>query len=416
MRALLPLLAGAALLLAGCSARERANPFDPLNPSTGGRPPGFMAIAGDREVTLRWDAVSGGTFIGFQLFRRAPGESAFREITAVLHPTRTTFRDFPLVNGGDFAYRLYFVFRSGLGNLPAEDVASPGSVRPWLIESGGSDLIRATPDNRHVLERRGSYGATADVAANPRNGDVWVADPGAGRVVIYQADTGVTTSVPGFQRPIAVVIDPSNTTGWVCDEGLGGVYHVQRSGKIEPTSIGPLNQPVDAAVDPFNSHVWICELNLDRVLHYDDVGMFQWACPVARPSRVAVDSTTHEGWVTSFETGTVTRVSPGGQVLGTFPDFVAPLGVAVDWNRGRIWIADPYAGRVIALERSGQEAFHLNGLSDAGELSVDPATGEVWVALGAPGSIARISPTGTILRIQQGFDFPFAISVDPGGR
>ena len=414
MRPLLSLLATAALLLGGCSSRERANPFDPLNPGTGGRPSGFTALAADREVRLRWDAVSGGTFIGYQLFRRAPGETSYQPLTDVLGTSVISFRDSPLLNGGDYAYRLYFVFRSGLGSLPGEDTAGPGPARPWLIESRRGDLIRSTPDNRHVLERRGGFGATADVAVNPRNGDVWVVDEEGGRVVVYQADAGVAVSVPSFQRPVAVAVDPSNTTGWVCDQGL--VHHVRRTGQFEPIPIGPLDQPVDAAVDPFNGYVWICELGRNRVHLYDDAGQFLWTCPVSRPSRVAVDSLTHEGWVTSFEAGVVTRVSPAGVVLDTFSGFVAPLGVAVDSNRGLVWVADPYAGRVVALRRDGQTAFQVNRLTDAGELSVDAATGEAWVALGSPGSIARVSPTGTILRTQGGFVFPFAIAVDPGGR
>lgn len=415
MRALLPLLVCAILPFAGCSTRERANPFDPLNPSTGGRPAGFMALAGDGEVRLHWNAATGNEFIGFQLFRRDPGQADYQPITGVLSRSITSFRDVPLVNGSDFAYRLHFVFLSGLGTLAAEDVASPGTTLPWIIESGGSELIQLTPDNRHVFDRRTGYGSTADVAANPRNGDVWVADEGNGRVVIYHAGTGLTVSVPGFELPTAIGVDPSSANAWVCDAARGRADQFSRGG-APLGSITSLNHPVDVAVDPFNGYVWICELAGDRVRLSDDVGTFRWAATVGNPSRVAVDSTTHEGWVTSYDLGTVTRVSPAGQVLGTFSGFVAPLGVAVDPHRGRIWIADPYASRVTALYRDGQEAFRVNGLNDAGELSIDPATGEAWVVLGATGSVVRISPTGTIIRTQKGFRFPFAISVDPGGR
>ncbi len=380
MRALLPILGCAALLIAGCSSRERANPFDPLNPSTGGRPAGFLALAGDRDVTLRWSAVAGGAFSGYRLFRRAPGEVDYRAITDVLAPTLTSFRDVPLVNGSDYAYRLYFVFPSGLGRSPAEDFASPGAAIPWVIESGGSDVIRLTPDNRHVVVRRVGNGRTADVAANPTNGDVWVVDEGSGRVVIHVGGSSATVSVPGFNLPVAVAVDSFNATGWICDVGRGRVYHLRRDGQVDALSLGPLNQPVDAAVDPFNGFVWVCELGANRVVHYDDAAQILWSRTVAGPSRVAVDSTTREGWVTSFERGTVTRISPGGQVLDTFTGFVAPLGLAVDARRGRIWIADPYAGRVTALYRDGQEEFRVTGLSDAGELSVDAASGEAWVA------------------------------------
>lgn len=416
MRALLPFLVAAAVALAGCGSRERANPFDPLNPATSGRPSGFLALAGDREVTLRWNPVSGGGFTGYQIFRRGPGETGYTELTAVLSPALTTFRDIPLVNGADYAYRLYFVFLSGLGSHPAEDTATPGAAMPWVVEGAGSDLVRLTPDNRHVMLRRGGNEGSVDVAANPSNGDVWVADQGSGRVVVYQAGGGVTVSVPGFNQPAAVTVDAFDATAWICDLGRGRVYHLRRDGQLDAASLGPLDRPVDAAVDPFNGFVWVCEFAGDRVVYFDDTRQSLWSASVPGPSRVAVDSTTREGWVTSFDDGTVTRISPAGNVLGTFAGFVAPLGVAVDSRRGRIWIADPYAGRVTALDRAGQEEFHVTGLDDAGDLSVDLGTGEVWAALGATGTVARISPTGVVLREQRGFRTPISISVDPGGR
>lgn len=415
MRARLALLGALALLAAGCSSRPRANPFDPLNPSTSGRPPGFMALAGDRQVTLRWDPVVGGNFTGYRLYRRAAGEIGFTAITDVLDPLTTSFRDIPLVNSQQYDYRLYFVFLSGIGSNPSEDQATPGAAMPWLIESDGDDIIRVTPDNRRVAARRPGFGQTTDLAVNPTNGDVWVTDAGGGRVVVYEAASGVTVSIAGLSNPQAVAVDPGDATGWVCDAGRSSVYHLNRDGQLLSASIGPLNQPVDAAVDPGPGNLWVCELGANRVGRYD-LGQLQWSVTIPGPSRVAVDSVTHEGWVTSFGSGIVTRVSPNGQVLGTFPGFTAPLGVAVDARRGRIWIADPYAGRITALRRDGSEEFRLSGLGDAGEIAVDPATGEAWAVLGVTGSVARLSPAGAVLRVQGGFQFPYAIGVDPGGR
>jgi DNA-binding beta-propeller fold protein YncE len=414
MRARLALLAALALA-AGCSQRERANPFDPRNPSTAGRPPGFLAVAGDRQVSLSWSTVPSGSFIGYQVYRRIAGQSTFSPLTDVLGPYNTAFRDIPLLNGLEYDYRLYFVFPSGLGNAPSEQQAGPGPAAPWLIESGGDDIFRLTPDNRHVGSRRSGFGATADLAVNPTNGDVWVADQPGGRVVLYQASGGVTVSIPGFSEPRAIGVDPLNATAWVCDAGRGRVYHVNRSGQFDALSIGPLDQPLDAAVDPGPGYVWICEFGANRVSRWD-LAAQTWSVPVTGPSRVAVDSVTEEGWVTSFGAGTVSRISPNGQVLDTYTGFTAPLGVAVDSRRGRIWIADPYAGRVVVLGRDGRQQFQVAGLTDAGEVAVDPASGEGWAVLGATGSVAHISGVGVLLRVQGGFQFPYAIGVDPGGR
>jgi len=415
MRARLALLVSLALLAAGCSERERSNPFDPLNPSTSGRPPGFQALAGDRQVSLRWDLVTGGTFTGFQIYRRAPGETDFQPLTDVLSTFNTTFRDVPLVNGAEYDYRLYFVFPFGRGSTPSEQQAAPGAAMPWLIEANGSDIIRVTPDNRHVASRRTGFGETVDLGVNPVNGDVWVADAAGGRVVIVEGTGGVTVSVPGFNTPNAIGVDPADGTAWVCDAGRGRVYHLNRDGQFLPFSIGVLDQPVDAAVDVDPGFVWVCERGANQVSRYD-FDSLQFSVPVAAPSRVAVDSVTHEGWVTSFANGVVTRISPSGQIVDTFNGFTAPLGVAVDSRRGRVWIADPHAGRITALRRDGQQEFQVQGLPDAGELAVDLATGEAWAVLGSTGSVARLSPAGLILRVQGGFQFPYAIGVDPGGH
>lgn len=134
------------------------------------------------------------------------------------------------------------------------------------------------------------------------------------------------------------------------------------------------------------------------------------------PSRVAVDSLTREGWITSYENGTVTHLAFNGSPFPPVTGFTSPLGVAVDSRRGRIWIADPGASRVVALQRDGSQEFQVTGLSDAGELSVDLATGDAWVVLGRPGELVRISPAGVVLRRLGGFRSPIAVSVDPGGR
>ncbi|MEK7331538.1 MAG: hypothetical protein AAB113_12130, partial [Candidatus Eisenbacteria bacterium] len=252
-------------------------------------------------------------------------------------------------------------------------------------------------------------------AANPADGAVWVADEGFGRVVVYQPGSGVTVSIPGLNRPRAVAVDPFDGTGWICDVGQNLVHHFTPRGDPASLPIAPLDRPVDVAVDPQDGSVWVCELGGDRVGRFESTRPL-WRRTVADPSRVAVDSTTREGWVTSYANGTVTHLSRSGQPLVTLTDFTSPLGVAVDARRGRIWIADPGAGSVVALRRDGSEEFRVTGLADAGELAVDLGTGEAWVVLGDPGELARISPAGVLLRVLGGFRSPIAVSVDPGGR
>jgi hypothetical protein len=129
-----------------------------------------------------------------------------------------------------------------------------------------------------------------------------------------------------------------------------------------------------------------------------------------------VDSASRDGWISSFNQGTVTRLSTIGDTVAVIGGFTTPLGVAVDARRGRIWVADPGARGVVALRLDNSVEFRVAELGDAGDVSVDAATGDAWVVLRATGELARVSPpsAGGAIRRLGGLHGPFSISVDPG--
>ena len=108
MRTVAALLA-LGVLLGGCSERERANPFDPMNPSTGGRPAGFKAIAGSGYVQLRWQTPVGVDLTGYHLRRRAQGDSVYRVLVNAIHASQTSFLDTNVQNDQRYDYRLSFI-------------------------------------------------------------------------------------------------------------------------------------------------------------------------------------------------------------------------------------------------------------------------------------------------------------------
>ena len=69
-------------------------------------------------MRLSWTEVASPTLVGYQVFRLAPGDTAYRALTGVLPPSQTSLGDFGLLNGADHRYRLYFVFEAGLGPRP----------------------------------------------------------------------------------------------------------------------------------------------------------------------------------------------------------------------------------------------------------------------------------------------------------
>ena len=77
MRRLGWLLAVLVLFVAsgGCETRDRSNPLDPYNNETGGLIDGFNALAGNRQVEIRWSRVKQNGLVGYRLLRWLVGDT-----------------------------------------------------------------------------------------------------------------------------------------------------------------------------------------------------------------------------------------------------------------------------------------------------------------------------------------------------
>lgn len=413
MRAVAALLILAAVL-AGCSSRDRLNPFDPANPRTGGRPADFRAFADDDFVLLRWTPQRQSGLTGFQLFRRGPGQPSFQAISGVLSPADGFFTDRGVANGSTYEYRLFYVFTDGLGDLPATDRATPGPVRPWVSEFNGGTIARLTADGRYVTSRSGGFNSANDLAVDRNTGVVWVSDPFGGKVQVFDPIQGTFVNISGLSEPGDLALDLSDQTAWICDTGAGAVRHYTRFGTQASPSLDLLDQPIGVAFEQTNRILWVCERGGDRVRTFLSNGAAQWTVPLSRPSRVAIDSTTREGWVTSFTDGAVYRLSAVGVRLDSLTSLGGPIGVAVDPRRGRIWVCDALAGRLVALRRDATVEFQVTGLTEVREVAVDLATGDAWATLPPEGRVVRVGPDGTVLAQATGLIDPAAIAIDPG--
>lgn len=413
MRGLVPFLI-AALALAGCSRRERSNPFDPANPTTGGVPVGFVAIAGRGVVDLRWQPSSVPGEVGFQLFRRLPGETEYSPISGLLHGGTSAAVDFPARDGVLHEYRLYHVLEGRVTGLPAEDRATPGPRRPWVSDFVARTLSRLSNDGRRVAEvRTGFFGPTA-VAVARGSRRVWVADTWQGQVLGIDPDGSVRVTIPGLTEPVAIAGDLGRDDLWICDQARDAVYRYGFGGTLKtPSSLGTLDAPLDVAVDLARGAVWVCERGGNRVRRFQSDTTPIAAADLIAPSRVAVDSATGDAWVTSFEGGMVVRFDADGIARDT-TRLAGPIGVAVDPRAGRIWVADARAGALVALRRAGAEEFRVTGLPRVEALSLDLMTGECWAAVPGSGQVVRVAAPGTVLERAFGFTDPAGIAIDPG--
>lgn len=396
--------------LAGCAERERANPFDPANQNTQGRPAGFMALARDARVDLVWQAQTAAGLVGYQLWRRTANETTFHAISAVLKPTVTRYVDVGLLNGLDHDYRLYYVLASGPGAGPAEDIATPGPQVPWVADGADAALLEVTADGRHVAASHTGFVRPVSVAVDTVSNHVWSSDPDAAEVRVLDASTGVSLTIPVSGTPGAIATVAGDSSAWVCAEDGGLVLHLGPEGQRLGIWSG-FALPLGIAISGFDGSLWVCEHDGNRVWRRDfDLGT-STSVTLSQPSRVAVDASTGEAWVTSFSNALVWKLSPTDTPMDTLGGFVGPVGIAVDSQRGNVWIADPAGDQVFVFDVNGTRRFTVGGLPGARSVAVDPVTGDGWVAAISSGEIIRISATGTVIRRLAGAGEPNDIAV-----
>jgi streptogramin lyase len=410
------LLAG--LSIAGCSGRERTNPLDPANPETHGRPEAFVALAGERSVTLQWAPLSSPALAGYALRRRGPLDSDFVSVGGTLPPDRTSYLDAGLTDDSTYAYRLSFVLASGFTSPPAEAEARPGPAVPWVADAGADLIVRLTPDDRRrVLELPG-LDNPADVAVERVRGRVWASSRTLGYVAVWEADGTLVGYDFIFQAPGALAPLPGTNSGWVVEERAGALSLWTPGSGVSAQALG-LDLPSDVALESRSGSAWVVDRSARRLLRISPSGVALGAVDLpGRPWRVAADPSSGDVWVSYPEDGAVERRDSTGALLARATGLPGAFTLAPDPARGRVWVTLADANALVALSLSAQVVLRIGDLEAPRGLALDPRTGEVWVTtLGlrdGDGSVWLVSPSGQVLMRQTGFTRPFALALDPG--
>lgn len=409
------LVALAVLALAGCSQRERANPLDPGNPLTGGRPTGFNAVASYAQVQLTWTSQPNLAIDGYQLFRVAPGDSVWRPLSGVLPLEVSRYLDAGLPNGQRVRYRLDYVIGGAAAGRPVEDEATPGALRPWVTDPGASAILQLSPDGRDVSRRETRFGRAARIAVDPVDGFLWVSSLETGRVWAWDPRGFAALMIAAVPSPDAMAISPFDNSAWICDRG-GVVWHFSRDGTVPtPGRLSPFEEPGAIATCALDASVWICERGGNRVRHYSAAGVPLGAAFVQAPSRVAVDSLTRVAYVTSFTLGRIWRIAENGALIDSTSAAVGPIGIAIDRARNRVWVADTDGARVLGLDLATLAvAQTITNVGSPYDLAVDTSNGDVWVVARANGAVLRLASDGTRRDILTGLSDPYEIKLDPG--
>ena len=257
--------------------------------------------------------------LGYQLFRKLVTDTAYVAITGI--DSRRAPRasaTFSSRTGSSTHYRLYYVFDRGIGNLPAEDVATPGPLEPWVADFGRRAVARMTADGAPCRIAGQPFGAARPASAadrrrlGSRQRRGLGVRPATARWWSTPRPPAAASRSRSPHRPGAIALDPvdgsavGRVTTWI-----SAVYHFRASGAVaSPGELDAFENPLDIAVDPRRSiGVGVRARRQSRRVTSPPTARDGCSPRVLAPSRVAVDSLTHEVWVTSFSRGRVYRIS-----------------------------------------------------------------------------------------------------------
>lgn len=397
-------LAIAALLLvaAGCDTRIRENPFDPLNPDTGGRPSLLKASARDGFVDLRWEDGGMAAIEEFSVYKGLSPDSLSLVVSVPF--VYRLFREGGLTNGVTYHFAIGFQFSDGQDLLTAAEPVTPGPDVPWLLDDENPSLALLGADGRSVVARVEPDADFVDLTMEPETSLVWSIDPVRGRIVAYDKQGRLAAGWSGFELPSRVSADLGSGGVWLLSFDRGTLERVDRQGRksmIDSTLVMPLD--VDAS--PLGG-CWVSDAQ--GLLHrYSPEGEKITVEQVARPVRLSATGQ-NDVWVADPLWDEALRVSKAG-ILSRVGDLDGPYDVAATPDGG-CWIAD--RTRVLRVDGSGQVLLMVGGFSGAGAIDYNPRTDECWVADSFADRVVRVSSAGTWVTVLSDVTSPFALAGD----
>ena len=245
--------------------------------------------------------------------------------------------------------------------------------------------IQATPSLQSTVA--GNLMTPSQIAVDAA-GNLYVADSGLGKVLMYPAGSGASSTPgsigTGLTAPTGVAVDGAGDV-FIADSGTGSVYEVP-VGQSEVTGQAPGLNPTSQVTLATGLGTSGLQLAADGSGHLY----------VADPSNARVAKISDIGASTASNLGTATTFLTTG--------FTAPSAVAIDSNNN-LYVIDgsnlfEVAGGI------GTPTTLLNDLSNATSLAVDPS-GAVYVS--AAGGTMRIPFAGGVL--ETGGGTPIASSV-----
>lgn len=192
----------------------------------------------------------------------------------------------------------------------------------------------------------------------------------------------------GFDGPIEPVVDTFNGRVYVPMNGQDGVTVTNGSNDGIIANISVPQPPVGAAFDSWNGNVYVASNGIISVINSTTDRVDENMVGAAYPMYIAFDSnngylyeTTSNSVSTPYGYLTVINAETGNAVANTA--LQDPYGLAVDYQNGRIFVADQgLQGVYVISDKTQQVVAQLNLKLDVTGATFDSTNGNIYVTGG----------------------------------
>lgn len=391
----------------GCTDRQARNPLDPRAEDPGLEVGPLEAVAGNAEVTLRWNYRAFEDLTGYRIYRRS-GDGAldlYRELDA----TASSHADLQVENGTTYAYQLALLIRGeGERRLDPVRLATPGPQAGWAADPGSGVVWRISPDNRAAFFGQGRFPGLVGVGVDHRDGSCWVSDRYFKGLIRISADGELSEHPAAVEEAGALSIDPEAQAGWLVDAAHQTVYWFALPAGADSLKLEVADARFEglAAVEAWRGSCWIGAAG--RVLHYWREGRRQeWV--VDRPTDLAP---TAEGGAWALVRGGqgLVYLEPAGGIREFSLPFAVGVDVEADPQSGACWVAG--TEMVVSLAADGTSEVQWEAGPGIRDLALDAVHGHLWIA--TLDQLLKLAPEGQLLARLGGFASLGGVEVDPG--
>ena len=416
------LLVLAALVLGGCTTRERSNPLDPRNSRTHGGIVGFNAIGADDIVELRWPPLLVDGVLGYRVQRWIPGGIPQELGSADYHPDAGAAEDTSVTNDSTYVYRLVAHLENGDSAVSVPDTVTPGVRRIFVLMAGVPSFLRLSPDARDVLFERAANESYIDMELDRKSGLLWLSAEGSGSVIRKTPEGGTVGAVIQTASPGDLSVSSNRGIGWVVSLTDANVlsYGPNIDDPSPQRAINSVAHPRVVEAGSADLTVWIGneEGFVYRFRAQDLVQTHEWNLGAGLIRAIALDEAVGGAWAAtrSGNVGNLYYLNPADSSSTLVrTNLLNAADLAVDPMTGDLWISErglpnQGIGRLSVITRSGTLLATVSGIEPYG-IDVDPSNGSCWVTDLHSNRVLEIDRSGRTLRASPVLETPYAVRI-----